>query len=166
MVLHPRDPNVAYVAAVGNLWRGNPERGVYKTTDAGKTWAKVLYVDTLTGAVKVAMGEGLPGMFSNSDALAADLLKAGKERGDNSWRLPLDPGQKSKLKSDVADMVNSAGGFGGAVTAALFLEAFVAGVPWAHFDIYAWTSNTGVFNEKGGNGQMVQCLSQFCEGLK
>ncbi|MFI5231915.1 MAG: WD40/YVTN/BNR-like repeat-containing protein, partial [Gemmatimonadales bacterium] len=54
-VLHPRDPNVAYIAAVGNLWRGNPERGVYKTTDAGKTWSKVLYVDTLTGATDLVM---------------------------------------------------------------------------------------------------------------
>ncbi len=55
VILHPRDPNVAYVAAVGNLWRGNAERGVYKTTDAGKTWSKVLYVDTLTGATDLVM---------------------------------------------------------------------------------------------------------------
>jgi len=55
VVLHPTDPAVAYVAAVGNLWRGNPERGVFKTTDAGRTWAKVLYVDTLTGATDLVM---------------------------------------------------------------------------------------------------------------
>jgi photosystem II stability/assembly factor-like uncharacterized protein len=55
VVLHPTDPNVAYVAAAGNLWRGNPERGVFKTTDAGRTWTKVLYVDTLTGATDLVM---------------------------------------------------------------------------------------------------------------
>jgi photosystem II stability/assembly factor-like uncharacterized protein len=55
VVLHPRDPNIAYIAAVGNLWRGNAERGVYKTTDAGKSWSKVLYVDTLTGATDLVM---------------------------------------------------------------------------------------------------------------
>ena len=55
VVLHPTDANVAYVAAAGNLWKPNPERGVFKTTDAGKTWTKVLYVDTLTGATDLAM---------------------------------------------------------------------------------------------------------------
>jgi photosystem II stability/assembly factor-like uncharacterized protein len=53
--LHPTDPNVAYVAAVGNLWKATPDRGVYKTTDAGRTWTRVLYVDTLTGATDVAI---------------------------------------------------------------------------------------------------------------
>jgi photosystem II stability/assembly factor-like uncharacterized protein len=53
--LHPTDPNVAYVAAVGNLWKPTPDRGLYKTTDAGRTWTRVLYVDTLTGATDVAI---------------------------------------------------------------------------------------------------------------
>jgi hypothetical protein len=51
----PRDPNVAYVAAAGNLWTGNAERGVFKTRDAGRTWTKVLYVDTFTGATDIVM---------------------------------------------------------------------------------------------------------------
>jgi photosystem II stability/assembly factor-like uncharacterized protein len=55
VVAAPSDPNIAYVAAAGNLWRGNPERGVFKTTDAGRTWRKVLYVDTLTGATDLVM---------------------------------------------------------------------------------------------------------------
>jgi photosystem II stability/assembly factor-like uncharacterized protein len=55
VVLDPKDPNIAYVAAVGNLWAGNPERGVFKTTNAGRTWAKVLYVDTYTGATDLVM---------------------------------------------------------------------------------------------------------------
>ncbi len=63
VVLHPTDPNVAYIAAVGNLWRGNPERGVYKTTDAGRNWAKVLYVDTLTGATDLVMDPRNPNVL-------------------------------------------------------------------------------------------------------
>ncbi|MGH7713980.1 MAG: WD40/YVTN/BNR-like repeat-containing protein, partial [Vicinamibacterales bacterium] len=53
--LHRSDPNVAYVAALGNLWKASSERGVFKTTDAGRTWQKVLFVDTLTGVVDLVM---------------------------------------------------------------------------------------------------------------
>lgn len=53
--LHPTDPNVAWVAAAGNLWKAGPDRGVYKTTDGGRTWTKSLYVDTLTGATDLVM---------------------------------------------------------------------------------------------------------------
>jgi photosystem II stability/assembly factor-like uncharacterized protein len=55
VVTHPTNPNIAYIAAVGNLWKANAERGVFKTTDAGRTWSKVLYVDTLTGATDLVM---------------------------------------------------------------------------------------------------------------
>src|SRR5262249_39152100 len=55
VVLHPTDANVAYVAAVGNLWKGNPERGVFKTIDGGRTWTKSLYIDAFTGATDLVM---------------------------------------------------------------------------------------------------------------
>ncbi|MBM4195197.1 MAG: hypothetical protein FJ202_12595, partial [Gemmatimonadetes bacterium] len=54
VITHPTDPNTAWVAALGNLWKPTADRGVYKTTDAGRTWTKVLYVDTLTGATELA----------------------------------------------------------------------------------------------------------------
>jgi photosystem II stability/assembly factor-like uncharacterized protein len=60
VLTHPTDVNVAWVAAAGNLWRANAERGVYKTTDAGKTWKKVLYVDSLTGATDMVMDPSDP----------------------------------------------------------------------------------------------------------
>jgi photosystem II stability/assembly factor-like uncharacterized protein len=60
VVVHPTNPDIAYVAALGNLWKPNPERGVFKTTDAGRTWTKVLYVDTLTGAVDLVMDPANP----------------------------------------------------------------------------------------------------------
>src|SRR4029079_5625469 len=55
VIAHPTDANVAYVAAVGNLWKANAERGVFKKNDAGKQCAKILYVDTLTGATDLVM---------------------------------------------------------------------------------------------------------------
>ncbi len=58
--VHPRDPDVAYVAAVGHLWGSNPERGVYKTTDAGRSWTQVLFIDDVTGAIDMAMDPGDP----------------------------------------------------------------------------------------------------------
>lgn len=120
----------------------------------------IIDVATLTGAIKVALGETTPGLFCNEDKLAQKLLKAGRMSGDNCWRMPLDPTQKGKLKSDVADLSNAHEGFGGAVTAALFLEQFVGTIPWAHFDIYAWASGgSGALSEKGGNGQIVQLLA-------
>jgi photosystem II stability/assembly factor-like uncharacterized protein len=60
VVVHPTNPDIAYVAALGNLWKPNPERGVFKTTDGGRTWTKVLYLDTLTGAVDLAMDPANP----------------------------------------------------------------------------------------------------------
>jgi photosystem II stability/assembly factor-like uncharacterized protein len=60
IVVHPSNPDVAYVAALGNLWKPNPERGVFKTEDGGRTWQKVLYVDTLTGAVDLVMDPADP----------------------------------------------------------------------------------------------------------
>ncbi len=126
----------------------------------------VMDLATLTGAIKVALGETTPGLFCNNDKLAKSILAAAQQTGDNCWRMPLDPSQKNKLRSDVADLANAHEGFGGAVTAALFLEAFVGTTPWAHFDIYAWTgSANGALSEKGGNGQLVQCLANLCEQL-
>lgn len=60
IVVHPADPEIAYVAAVGHLWGPNPERGVFRTTDGGKTWQKVLYVDENTGAIDLVMDPGDP----------------------------------------------------------------------------------------------------------
>lgn len=60
IVIHPRDPDVVYVAAVGHLWGPNPERGVYRTTDAGRTWERVLFIDEHTGAIDLAMDPGDP----------------------------------------------------------------------------------------------------------
>jgi leucyl aminopeptidase len=107
---------------------------------------------TLTGAARVALGPDLPALFTNDQALADDMLAAGRERGDPLWQLPLWSGYDDMLKSDIADMTNSpAGGFAGSITAALFLRRFVpSGVPWAHVDTFAWRPAAKPGRPKGG----------------
>jgi leucyl aminopeptidase len=114
----------------------------------------VLLIDfaTLTGAARVALGPDLPALFANDDALADALLAAGTATHDPLWRLPLWPAYSEMLKSDVADINNAgSGGFAGSITAALFLERFVAkGVPWAHLDTFAWKPAAKPGRTKGG----------------
>jgi leucyl aminopeptidase len=114
----------------------------------------VLMIDfaTLTGAARVALGPDLPALFANDDALAEALLAAGSAMQDPLWRLPLWPAYHDMLKSDVADINNAgSGGFAGSITAALFLERFVArGVPWAHLDTFAWNPSAKPGRTKGG----------------
>ncbi|MDF8333343.1 leucyl aminopeptidase family protein [Novosphingobium cyanobacteriorum] len=107
---------------------------------------------TLTGAARVALGPDLPAMFARSDATAEGLLRAGIERDDPCWRLPLHDGYREYLKSDVADILNShANGFAGASVAGLFLDRFVGeGLDWAHFDTFAWRPVGKPGRPKGG----------------
>jgi leucyl aminopeptidase len=107
---------------------------------------------TLTGAARVALGPDLPAMFANDEALAADLLAAGASVADPLWRMPLWDGYDDMLKSGLADLANAADSpLGGAVTAALFLRRFVPeGVPWAHFDTFAWRPAARPGQPKGG----------------
>ncbi|URD61991.1 leucyl aminopeptidase family protein [Sphingomonas sp. KRR8] len=107
---------------------------------------------TLTGAARVALGPDLPATFVNDDTLAAELATAAGDVQDPLWRMPLWDGYDEMLKSDLADMANSAeGGMAGAVTAALFLRRFVPeGVPWAHLDTFAWRPAAKPGRPKGG----------------
>ncbi|MFV8258142.1 M17 family metallopeptidase [Bdellovibrio bacteriovorus] len=122
----------------------------------------VIDVATLTGAIKVGLGAEIAGLFSNDDELAAALTKAGQRSGDLNWRMPLFEKYWGDLSSPFADCKNSGGGFGGAITAALFLQKFVRGKKWAHLDVYAWTDKAqGALLASGGSGQPVQCLIEF-----
>ncbi len=107
---------------------------------------------TLTGAARVALGPDLPAMFSNDHDLADALNKASVAEHDPVWRLPLWSGYDEMLKSEIADVVNSAeGGMAGAITAALFLRRFVpAGTPWVHLDTWAWRAAAKPGRPKGG----------------
>lgn len=124
--------------------------------------AALIDLATLTGAMRVGLGTRIGGLFANHDAFAEQLLQFGQRRGDPLWRMPLFPDYFSQLKSTVADFANSGPGrFGGAITAALFLQKFVGDIPWAHIDMYAWTEGGGGCQEGGGNGQCVQLLAEF-----
>lgn len=122
----------------------------------------VIDVATLTGVIKMALGADIPGVFSNNDSLANDLLTASQASGEVCWRMPLVPKYAANMNSYVAQLTNAVDGFGGAITAALFLEKFVDGIPWAHIDIYAWNDrpNAGL-SMVGGSGQGVQLLAQY-----
>ncbi len=127
----------------------------------------VIDVATLTGAIKVALGSGLAGLFANDTKLASALNLAGQRVGDLNWIMPLFQRYRSSSASSFADMVNAVDGFGGAVTAALFLEKFVRDVPWAHFDVYQWKDSAeGAWLESGGSGQAILCLADWLRGLK
>ncbi|WGL53477.1 leucyl aminopeptidase family protein [Nocardioides sp. BP30] len=91
-------------------------------------------IATLTGAMKVALGQHLGGYFANQDALAGLLAEAADLSGEPLWRMPLAAAYEDKLASTVADADNAGGG-PGAITAALFLQHFAGGLPWAHLDV-------------------------------
>ncbi|MGI4976994.1 MAG: leucyl aminopeptidase family protein [Janthinobacterium lividum] len=113
---------------------------------------------TLTGAARVAVGPDLPALFSNDDAMAEALLRAGTRCHDPMWRLPLWAGYDGWLSSQVADLGNvSSKPFAGAVTAALFLQRFVpSGVRWAHLDAYAWNDSGRPGRPEGGEAQTLR----------
>jgi leucyl aminopeptidase len=123
---------------------------------------QVIDVATLTGAIKVALGGEVAGLFSNDDRLAHELTQAGLQMGEPNWRMPLYQKYGRGMDTPFADFTNCVDGFGGAITAALFLEKFVKNKAWAHLDIYAWNDKpSGALNFSGGNGQAVQTLIQF-----
>ncbi len=95
---------------------------------------------TLTGAMRVALGTELPGFFSTNDDVAAGITIAGSTISDPVWRMPLHDAYKDMLKSQIADMTNcSTTPFGGAITAALYLQEFVSDkTDWVHFDVMAF----------------------------
>lgn len=96
--------------------------------------AAIVDVATLTGAVKVALGQQVGGLFANHDVLAAALQGAGEATGEPLWRMPLSASYEDKLSSTIADADNGPSG-PGAIIAALFLQHFAGGLPWAHLDL-------------------------------
>lgn len=107
---------------------------------------------TLTGAARVAVGTDIGAMFTNDDGLADELMHGSENMKDAIWRLPLHEPYKKLIKGDVGDISNTGQSvYGGAITAALFLEYFVnAKISWAHFDIMAWNLSSSPGKPKGG----------------
>ncbi|MDE2320060.1 MAG: leucyl aminopeptidase family protein [Rhodospirillales bacterium] len=124
-------------------------------------------IATLTGAARVALGPDLPALFCNNDALADTILASGCVTDDQLWRMPLHSGYVTWLDSSFADISNiSSKPFGGAITAALFLQHFVSKqIPWAHIDTYAWNDSTRPGKPEGGEAQALQALLRSIEHL-
>lgn len=132
---------------------------------AGKFKPKVVVdIATLTGACMVALGLHIcAGVMGNDQRIISELTKAGDQSGERLWQLPLWHEYGELLKSPVADMKNSGGRWGGAITAASMLSNFVDGYKWAHLDIAGMDSEDGnhPYRYKGGTGWGVRLLARF-----
>jgi leucyl aminopeptidase len=120
---------------------------------------------TLTGAIIIALGQEYAGMFSNDDRLAERLTKAGEATGERVWRMPLAAEYDKMIDSKFADMKNTGGSrAGGAITAAQFIQRFVAEkTPWAHLDIAGtgFDSRQSDINKSWGSGWGVRLLDKL-----
>ena len=122
---------------------------------------RIIDFATLTGACMVALGTDITGLFSNNRDFAESIKRAAFEAGEKVWELPLEKDYKDMNKSEVADIANIPNSrYGGALTAALFLEEFVDGKAWAHMDIAgpAFSAKTNDTGPKGGTGHGVRTV--------
>ncbi len=122
---------------------------------------------TLTGACMVALGTQVAGVYGNDQATVDRLVALGRETGEPLWQMPLVPDYRDDIKSPVADLKNIGGGHAGSITAALFLQEFVDGVPWAHLDIAgpAFADKDLPYTPKGGTGFGVRTLLRYLDEL-
>ena len=114
---------------------------------------------TLTGAARIALGPELPPVYTDDEALAADLLDAARRVRDPLWRMPLWPGYRDSLNSEIADLRNDSAPWAqaGSVTAALFLQRFAPKTgAWAHLDIFAWNPRARPGHPEGGEAQSLR----------
>ncbi len=118
---------------------------------------------TLTGAIMVALGKEYAGLFSNDDKLAADLAAAGIATGEKVWRMPLAKAYDKLIDSKNADMKNIGGRYGGAITAAQFIQRFIKDTPWAHLDVAgtAMDSSRTDISQGWASGWGVRLLDRF-----
>ncbi len=121
---------------------------------------------TLTGAIVVALGYVNAGIFANDDNMYERFSAANKLAGEKMWRLPLDDDYKEGIKSNIADIVNSGGRWGGAISAAMFLKEFAEDTPWIHLDIAgtAWMEDNKPWIAKGPSGIALRSLVEFVKG--
>jgi leucyl aminopeptidase len=124
---------------------------------------EIVDIATLTGACSIALGSLCGGAMGNDEGLRDRVLQAGERAGERLWPLPLIDEYRDGLKSDVADLKNTAGRPGGAITAALFLKEFAGDTPWLHLDIAgaAFTDKELPYGAKGGVGFGTRTLLAY-----
>ncbi len=127
----------------------------------------VVDVATLTGAVRVALGDVTVGVFSNNEDFSKKVMVAAADAGERMWQMPMFEEYKEQYKSDVADVKNTGGRYGGAITAAQFVGEFVGDTPWVHLDIAgtSLTSKEKGHVVKGATGVAVRTLINLVTNL-
>ncbi len=192
-LLKPKIKVIGIVCATENMPSGKAQKpGDIKTAMSGKTieiintdaegrlvladglcYARQLgcthLIDaaTLTGAVVVALGYANAGIFASDDAMYQRFAAALDKAGEKMWRLPLDDEYKDQIKSSIADIMNTGGRWGGAITAAMFLKEFAEDTPWIHLDIAgtAWMEDNKPWIAKGPSGIAVRSLVEFARNF-
>jgi leucyl aminopeptidase len=127
---------------------------------------RVVDVATLTGAIAIALGNHFSGLFGRPDSFVDEVRRVGAEAGDRLWAMPLTDEYRNEIKSDIADIMNSAGREGGAIKAAAFLDAAVEkDTEWAHLDIAGtfWSDRDRSHAPKGPQGPSVRTLIALAE---
>ena len=144
--------------AEGRLLLGD---GLWLARQLGAT--HLVDVATLTGACVVALGRIMAGLFGTPSTFLSSIQAVGERTGDRCWPMPTHDDYFDQLKSDVADMTNTGGRPGGAVTAAVFLKQFTGGLPWAHLDIagVAWADDARPYQIKGATGAATRLLAEL-----
>lgn len=130
--------------------------------------ARIIDFATLTGAMIIALGHEHGGLFSNNDALAAEITAAGASVGDKVWRLPIGPAYDKLIDSPIADIKNVGPRPAGSITAAQFLHRFIKDdTPWAHLDIagMAWADKPGHSWDKGATGFGARLIDQLVSDI-
>jgi len=123
----------------------------------------IVDIATLTGAARIALGPYRVGVMGNQQPFTDSFLAAAKRAGEKMWQMPLDDEYRDMIKSSVADVANSGGRFAGMITAAKFLQEFVADTPWVHVDIagIAWNDEEKPYLPKGPSGVGMRTLVEF-----
>ena len=124
---------------------------------------KIIDLATLTGAVSIALGAVNVAILGNDQAFVDEVKEAAREVGERFWQLPMDDYYREMIKSDIADIKNSAGRYAGTITAAYFLREFAEDTPWVHLDIAgtAWENERKPYMAKGPTGVAIRTLINY-----
>src|SRR5690242_9638604 len=139
--------------------------GLYYAKQLGAT--HLIDAATLTGAVVVALGMVNAGVWANDEKMWQRFSQALERAGEKMWRLPLDQEYMEQIRSSIADIMNTGGRWGGAITAAMFLKEFAEDTPWIHLDIAgtAWTEDQKPWIANGPSGIALRSLVEFVKSF-
>jgi leucyl aminopeptidase len=124
---------------------------------------RIIDLATLTGSVSIALGTVYAAILGNDESFIEEVRQAARQVGERLWPLPMDEEYRELIKSDIADIKNSAGRYAGTITAAWFLREFAEEVPWVHLDIAgtAWENERKPHMAKGPTGIGVRTLINY-----